>query len=595
MQWEGGAMSVAIKRPPAAPVAAPSAWRVATQLGWAEARRVIRHPATILGFGLAAWAMWALNTGQAPVLNRAGANTATPLVLMAGGGLIAVADSAVRLWKTERSEAIDVAPASARVRTLGLLLAAISPVVIALILQFSALGVMLLDQPVTRLDWWDTLTGPAVVAMASAAGVAGGRWVPSWFTGPLTLIVLGAGSVAVRSFEMRQNFGEWVAWLAPLVPLEFDPVEIAFRPTGRHLLYVVALIVVFTATALLRGGARRGWFPAVALVLSLGAVVLLGVSQASAYAEYDRSARLAEYLPPAAEYVCEERGTVTYCAYPEYEPWIGEWAAMVQPVLDLAPDHLQNRPLEVRQYPTRALDLFLNGNEFAFEDEPGLAIGMWWGRGAGGTGDRVDDSYPFGMALGTASWLVGLPLEPVAGTTDVIRDETGEIIHVEFLPGVEGANPDEIAYRNCSTLDQGRAVIALWLAAQAAPVAEQHLRNLIEYSRFPLTETYTRVDGSGDTRGFHHLYSELGVGQPYPWYALHFHLHEAYYAHQLLDRPDEQVLALIHANWERLTDPSTTTLQAIEVLGVEPIAGFEEFDAETASEVGFEGLFVACD
>lgn len=587
-------MSVVIKRPPAAPIAPPSAWRVASQLGWAEARRVVRHPATILGFVLAAWAMWALNTGQAPVLNRAGANTATPLVLLAGGGLVAVADSAVRLWKTERSEAIDVAPASARVRTLGLLLAAITPAVIALILQFSALGAMLFDQPVTSLDWWDTLTGPAVVAMASAAGVAAGRWVPSWFTGPLMLVVLGSGSVAVRSFEMRQSYGDWVAWLAPLVPLEFDPVEIAFRPTGLHLLYVVALVGVFTATALIRGSGRRGWLPTVALLLSLGAVVVLGASQAAAYADYDRSARIAEYLPPAAEYVCEEKGTVTYCAYPEYEPWIREWAVVVEPVLALAPEHLRDRALQVRQYPTRALDLFFDGSEFGFEDEPGLATGMWWGRGAGGIENRIDDAYPFGMALGTASWLVGLPLEPVAGTTEVIRDETGEIIRVEFLPGVEGANPDEITYRNCSTLDQGRAVVALWLAAQAGPVAEQHLRNLIEHSRFALTDTYTRIDGSGDTQDYFHLYDELGVGQPYPWYALSFHLHEAYYAHQLLDRPDEQVLELIHANWELLTDPSTTTLQAIEVLAVEPLAGFEEFDTESASGAGFEGHFVAC-
>src|SRR5690606_18777226 len=123
-------------------------------------RRLAIHPATLIGFVLACVALWALNTGSAPVLNRAGATTSLPLALVAAGGMIAAADAAVRMWKTERSEALDVTPASERARTLGLLMASLGPLALALGLQAVALIGMSLDRPVTVLDWWDVLAGP---------------------------------------------------------------------------------------------------------------------------------------------------------------------------------------------------------------------------------------------------------------------------------------------------------------------------------------------------------------------------------------------------------------------------------------------------
>jgi hypothetical protein len=554
---------------------ASSSRQVALQLARIEARRVVLHPATIVGFGLALWAMWGLNWGEAPVLNRAGADTSLPLVLIGAGGLIAVSEAAMRMWRTERSEAIDITPASPNVRATALLVAVSSPVVLALALQLAVFGMMVINQPVTNVDWWDALAGPVTVALLCAAGVAAGRWVPSRLTGPLLLVLLLGVSLLLGSYGMRQRFGDWTAWLAPLVPLEFDPVELAFRPTGRHLLYLTALLGVFATLALLRGP-RRLVIPVTTLVVALGLVVTGVGLQSRAFQRYDYDLQVSAYLPPQAEYICQDFADVTYCAYPSYQGWIEEWAALVQPVVELAPDNMADRPLLVRQYPTRALDILANGSTIDVDYEPGLATGMWWGRQTGGgAGAGWGDAYPFGMALGAASWVVGLPLQLTAGTWDQELGPDGEIESYAFVPGVEGVPPEEVSYQACTTSDQGRAVVALWMAAQASPVTEQHLRNQIEDPEYPLIEEFRNPDGT-IVYGYQGLHGIIGVGQPYPWYALDFQIREAYYAHQLLDRPDDQALDLIHANWDQLTDPSTTTLDAVAILGLEPIPGFED-------------------
>ncbi|MGH8870879.1 MAG: hypothetical protein ACRDWS_02780 [Acidimicrobiia bacterium] len=554
--------------------------QVARQLARVEARRVALHPATLLGLALAIWAMWGLNRGGAPVLSRAGANTSLPLALIGAGGLIAVSEVAVRMWKTEQSEAMDIAPASPRTRTVALLGAAVTPVLLAVVLQLTVLGLMILDRPVTTLDWWDALAGPATVALLTGAGVAAGRWAPSRFTGPLMLIALVGESIYVSTYQINQSYGQWVRWLSPVVPLEFDPVELAFRPTGRHLLYLTGWIGLFVSLALLRGRAHRIWVPTAALLVSMAVIATAAGSEAAAHDEFDPDRLLRSYLLPDAEFVCEERSTVTYCAYPEYQPWIAEWAAVVGPVLQLAPDAVRDRQLEIRQYPTRAFDLLFDYGDPPVTKQTDLATGMWWGRQAGGTANgEWGDSYPFGMALGAASWAVGLPLESVAGKWEETYGPDGEITSSGFVPGTEDVPSEEVSYTACTTTDEGRAVVALWMASQASPVTEQHLRNQIEHPNYPLIESQ---ESHGETHtSYQGLFDTLDVAQPYPWYALEFQMREAYYAYQLLDRAQSEVAALIRANWTELTDPSTTTLQALSILEIEPLEGFEAVVAES--------------
>lgn len=555
--------------------------QVAGQLARIEARRVALHPATLFGLALSIWAMWGLNVGEAPVLNRAGTNVALPLMLLAGGALVAASNAAVRMWNTERSEAIDITPASERVRTLALLAGCSAAAAIGLSVQLLVLGWMMLNDPVTVVNWWEVLAGPATVGLAVGAGVAAGRWIPSRGIGPLALIALIGASIYVQMYGTVQQFGEQVRWLAPIVPLEFEPVELTFRAPGAHLIYLLGLALLFASLALIKGKDRRMSIPITWLVISIVVVIFGAVSQAQAYDRFDYEARLQALLLPNAEYVCTENGRATYCVYPGYEGWIEEWVALVDPVLDMAPDEVSSRGLTVNQYPARALDLLMNGSDVEIDYGPGLATGMWWGRQAGGDAGW-DDAYPFGMALGAAAWAVGLPLEPVAGTWEPQADGSDS-----FIPGTEDHPPDEISYQACDTWDQGRAVVALWMASQASPVTEQHLRNQIEKPRNLLIETIEDSQSDG-TFTVYSFWDTIGVGQPYPWYALEFHKREAYYAYQLLEQPHTEVAEAIRANWSVLTDPETTTVEALSLLGVSPLADYEKnhdgsmFDREPA-------------
>jgi hypothetical protein len=194
---------------------------------------------------------------------------------------------------------------------------------------------------------------------------------------------------------------------------------------------------------------------------------------------------------------------------------------------------------------------------------------MWWGREVGGDGDTWGDAYPFGMALGAAAWAVGLPLEPVAGTWELQADGSES-----FVPGTEGHSPDDVSYSTCDTWNQGRAVVALWMASQASPVTEQHLTNQIEHPRNRLIETIEDSQSDG-TFTIYNFWDTLGAGQPYPWYALEFHKREAYYAYRVLEQPHTGVAEAIRVNWNVLTDPETTTVEALALLGVSPLADYE--------------------
>jgi hypothetical protein len=174
------------------------------------------------------------------------------------------------------------------------------------------------------------------------------------------------------------------------------------------------------------------------------------------------------------------------------------------------------------------------------------------------------------MALGAAAWAVGLPLEPIAGVWAPTTDDESAL----FIPGTDGVDPATVTYQACDTWDQGRAVVALWLAAQASPTTEAHLRGQIEAPhQNPVIET---VESDGGSWTIYSFWDIIGVGQPYPWFALEFYKREAYYAYQLLDQPSEKLGDAIRANWDILTDPDTTTVEAVVILGEEPLADYEE-------------------
>lgn len=533
---------------------------------------MLRNPILIFTLILTIYMIWYEHTGNAPVLDRVSATTSYPLLLLGGGGLLVACECAMRMWRTENSEAIDVSPASEGVRTAALLMAASTPVVLGVIVQAATLVTQLLDRPVTELVPAELVTGPVAVAIMVAAGVAAGRWFPSRFTGPMVLVGGLVLSTVLSMYDLRRLVGEVLPWFGLYVPIDvYVPYQVMFRPAGSHLLYLFGILAVLAAVTILKGSTGK-------LAVSIGAlvgVVLIGVGgmgQIREYRAYDEGARLAALLPPDAEYVCETEGVVEYCVLPGYQPWVGEWDALIQPVLDLVPTTVE--AFTVRQYPTGLFDsLLLYGSrrDLAGND---LTTGVFWGRGAG-TGQVGGDGHPFGMALGAAAWVTGFPRAGTEGGWVDLVDENGNYAGSEWTTDLDLVEPDQRSANECSAGNQGRAVVALWMAARASDVTEQHLRNLVEKPPYPLFEEFTDADGNPYTT-FHGISDQMSVGQQYPWWPVVYFMSEAYYAYQLLELPEDQVRAVVAANWEMLTDPTTSTVTAVEVLGLDVVPGLEE-------------------
>lgn len=526
------------RTPPASP------WLVVRELAMVEAVRLLKHPAVIIGGLISLVMMVGVHWGEAPVWQRVSIGVAIPLTALGLGSILAAADMALRLWRTEDSEAIDVLVASPRVRTAGQIAALAAPVLLAVTLQAIYLVYVLSQGPVGSISWWEIASGPAVVAVMAIYGLAAGRWFPTGATGSIAVLVFVA---AQATLTLAKGLSWWAlvpAW-DMLSSMEGPPPELIFRPISIHVVYLLSLASALVCIALLRGRWRHGTLvPLLGVAFSLGAGVVLGSGQRNEPSTVQVDARVAMYLGGDAAYTCDPRGLATYCAYPGYEGWIDEWAAAVAPVLAQLPDAAA-RPVEIRQYPVRWMDTlqvddgYRHNREFPYLGED-IRTGLWWGRGPG---SLQTEAYPFGMALGVGAWAVGLPSAPPVTT------------------------PPEPHYSACHVGDQGRGVVAVWLAGQSSETAHQHIHTVFgDYQR--------RFPGR-----FEEFSGWIGDAQPYSWYRSAFSLSHFRYADQLLHKSHDEVASLIRDHWDTLTDPTSTVADAAEILGLDPIE-WQPFDGE---------------
>jgi hypothetical protein len=93
-----------------------------------------------------------------------------------------------------------------------------------------------------------------------------------------------------------------------------------------------------------------------------------------------------------------------------------------------------------------------------------------------------------------------------------------------------------------------RAVVALWLAAQASPHAAAGLRQQVTDTRLPFI-VFT---------------NDVGPDEPL------WGVREAEFALALLEHPSDQVTRTLWRNWDLLMDPATTLERLGELVGVQP-------------------------
>jgi hypothetical protein len=554
---------------------------MAVLLGRAEAARLAASPLVVLGFAVAAALIWWTNRAPVPLWWSADITIGSALLVPAGVVLLATQEAAGRPRRDGLAPLYDSYPVSPAVRTSALLLSVLGPLAMAAgvaagaVIWLTSRGAIGTPQPAV-------LAGAiALVALAGAAGVALGTWVPRLAAGLLTVVVLGA-----IELDLVLTYDGWVrpyaglGWLFPWyqpgsVPGALAGISLPF-PWVAHAAELAALTGLAVAVALWRGvrqpglqqpglqqrgsqlrssqrqgAARRGAVGVLAAVC-VAAAGLSAWSQTRPVPAAEVSALVAQTVHAARFEQCEARGGVRYCFFPAFRSLVGSWAAPVSAVLARLPAP-PRQPLVVRQATgntdqllasppfglvnrapdpdawaaLRAFDDQTNGlgppptRTFSPSDPPVINSSQ------GGSADTT------GLAISTAYWAVGLPT-------------TAPTITFTYSSG-SGSFPV-----SCEPVGQAREAIALWLAAAVVPGpafrAELAYPEVVQVSGRWIRATY--LTGSGPAMIPPATAAGLAL------------------ARAMRALPARQVRAALAARWPAWLSPAATDAQLAAALGV---------------------------
>ncbi|MEU0451520.1 ABC transporter permease [Streptomyces sp. NPDC006129] len=228
----------------------------------------------------------------------------------------------------------------------------------------------------------ELLVGPLSVLLFGLAGLLAAGLVRSALAAPLLVVfclflsVFGTGS------------GEgWGRWLVPVVVESTTntlPSDLLGRPAGWHALYLAGLALSLGLLALLAAGGRRP--VVVAGVAGAVAMTLVGgVAQARGDSPELVRARERATLSPEQVQSCVRRDGSTYCAFPEWEPRVADWAGVVDRVRSLAGGPAHRQDLVVRQRIDARYGLSGDAALTPLERPHEVTVGTQWG------GNRVPE------------------------------------------------------------------------------------------------------------------------------------------------------------------------------------------------------------
>ncbi|MFD9111786.1 ABC transporter permease [Streptomyces bottropensis] len=326
--------------------------RAVLALARVEARRLLLHPLVLIA--VAVYVTLLLGSSDEsedtyPVLQDIDRETQIGQLLLGLAVMVAVNLAVLRSHRRGTEPYFGVLVLPSWRRTVAHLLSVLPTVLVgALIVAGQFTAAALKPGAVGHGSLSELATGPLLVLLPGALGVLLGVVARSAFVAPLAVVaVLAVTMVFVADAGSS-------AWLRGLAPVLFDegarplPSDLLGRPAAWHALYLLALTVLVAAGAVLVSGGRTRAVRATALG-ALGAVVTTVVLQGTAPTDAVRAARETATRTPATVQDCERRGTTTYCAFPEFTPWIDEWARVTDGVRSLAGAPDATRALTVRQ------------------------------------------------------------------------------------------------------------------------------------------------------------------------------------------------------------------------------------------------------
>jgi hypothetical protein len=461
---------------------------------------------------------WLTNeANRYPVLQDADRDTQLGTMLLLGGAALIVSNLAVlRAHRHGTTALSDVLVLPYPPRTAAHLLAVLPLGLLAAALTVARIAVLAVAPAAGRPNPYELATGPVIVLLFGALGILFGRLTRSPIVAPLALLGILAVLIVVPLLSPLPSAP--ARWFQPVVP-EAEagftlpaPVHLMARPTGAHLAYLTGLAALVAVAALARSGARRGRLVIVAAVAS-AVTVAGGIAQTSPPSGSVTAARLAAVHRPAAQQTCQQRGQVTYCAFPDFIAWIPDWDTQVRGVLRLVPAALAQRPLAVRQR------IFMLGKDGSIPDTP------------------VDDWSADDLAAGT-------PNAATVGTRWGDSRSAGTLAGLVAYQIVTGHRPGADP-----TVCGASGVLVAWLTGQASPRSDTGLHLL--------ANDQDKDHGSGVFLA--EAGSPSGILLPD---------RELTMALALLDRPADEVRARVLRSWDELTAARTPIERAAEILGV---------------------------
>jgi hypothetical protein len=244
-----------------------------------EARRLVTHPVTLIGWGMLAF-MFAVSAFEisSPVAAFDAISTGTAFY----PGIFCVLAAhmvATRDRRAGTDELLDAVPATREQRVYGLLIAAWAPALIALVVNVLALRYLIWrDAFVEVPGLGHLLQGPVTVLGGCVLGIMLGLWLPQRVTPVLAMVALVAVSMSLGSREAAGLFAPMVSWVdwGPYDGTRWYALE-SGNP-GPHVVYLLGLCGMAAVAALLRATTHRRL--AVALgFLSLAVTVWGGMAQ----------------------------------------------------------------------------------------------------------------------------------------------------------------------------------------------------------------------------------------------------------------------------------------------------------------------------
>lgn len=263
-------------------VAAPPVRSVTPVLALREARRLLLHPFTLVGF--AVYVVATVSTVAADQGPRSAFETVAMVQAFYPGMMLILSGTmlATRDLRAGSAEVLGPLPGRAEERVKALLLAALGPALVGLVLSGALHVVYLgLDRyaavPEGVPGLWHLLGGPVTLLGATTFGVMIGVWLPSRVTAVLGLVALIVYNLALDSRGEYRLLGMAVSW-AEWGLYADNWAGVMDGSPALHVVYLLALCGMAASAAWVRVADRRTAPVATGLV-SLAVAVTAGIGQ----------------------------------------------------------------------------------------------------------------------------------------------------------------------------------------------------------------------------------------------------------------------------------------------------------------------------